>query len=94
MNAELLQEKEVEIDILITATFYLMTRYAKSRDQELIAAISMHLEMLENHPNSESSVLEKSCKRLKASWLSMLDDETMKNIQSSTSNHSLLLNIH
>ena len=65
-------------DTIISATLFLMSRYAKSQDDNLVNAICLHLEILENDQQTDSAILRKSCRRLRASWLSMLENQTTK----------------
>ena len=60
-------------DTIISATLFLMSRYAKSQDDNLINAICLHLEILENDLQTDSAILKKSCRRLRAIWLSIAD---------------------
>ena len=60
-------------DTIISATLFLMSRYAKTQDDDLINAICLHLEILENDLQTDSAILKKSCRRLRAIWLSLGD---------------------
>ena len=62
-------------DTIICATLFLMTRYAKSQNDELVKAICLHLEILENDQQIDSLILKKSCRRLRATWLSTADNK-------------------
>ncbi|MEM8845235.1 MAG: hypothetical protein AAGB35_09350 [Pseudomonadota bacterium] len=76
-----------ELDTLIASLFYLMTRYAMNNDPQLIEAITKHLQMVQNHPDANSSILNKTCQRLEKSWGLVADKSITKNSDSEI-NHS------
>lgn len=47
-----------EFDVLIASIFYLMSRFAKTYDIELVNPINMHLQLLETHPIVQSFGIE------------------------------------
>ena len=70
--------EEFDFDTVVSATLYLMSRYAVSPNNELVNAICLHLDVLENHSQISSEVLIKSCRRLRATWLSILENQKYK----------------
>lgn len=85
-----------DLDVLISATFYLMSRFAKSQDAGLIEAVKMHFQLILNHPDSKSEVINKVCKQLENYWNSIGDDINLDNNNStcSDSGEHNIFNIH
>jgi hypothetical protein len=66
-------------DILIGATFCLMTHYAQDPTPKLAEAISTHLEMLSRHPDCASEELVRAGARLSEHWLRLARHAKRKN---------------
>ncbi len=60
--------EEVDAATLIAALFFLMTRYSRSQDTNLVQPILDHFDWLAAHPELVNSQLQKTCLRLRKSW--------------------------
>ena len=67
---------QTDLATLISSTFYLMSRYAHSRDKQLILAIHKHLLLIEHHPDTQSETIRATCNRLRGYWLQLLKKDT------------------
>jgi hypothetical protein len=63
-------------DILIGATFCLMSHYAQDPTPKLAEAISIHLGMLARHPDGASQELVRASARLSEHWLRLAKQST------------------
>ena len=64
----------VDTNTLISALFYMMTKYAHNQDKRLVPPIREHLMWLQNHPEFNDSKIQKISIELNKSW-SLLSDE-------------------
>jgi hypothetical protein len=71
-----MKNSQTDLATLISSTFYLMSRYAHSRDKQLILAIHKHLILIEQHPDTQSETLRATCNRLRSYWLHLLKKDT------------------
>lgn len=55
-------------ETLIAALLYLMSRFSQSSDVDIARSIVKHLQLLETHPDRESSVIERTAARLRKLW--------------------------
>lgn len=55
-------------DVLVASLLYLMSRYSRSPDAKVSRSIVDHLHMLEKHPDSEASLIERTAARLSKFW--------------------------
>lgn len=60
------------IDILLSSTFYLITRYVLNPSRELNKAIAEHFERIYRHADCLSPTLNKTCQRLSLQWHDLL----------------------
>ena len=60
--------KDIEAEKLVAALFFLMTRFSRSQDSNLVQPILDHFDWLSAHPDLVNSQLQMTCLRLKKSW--------------------------
>ena len=61
-----------DVDALISSVLYLMSRYARERDIQLIGLVEEHLVWLSEHPDTAKyPALQRTSRRLSISWRSM-----------------------
>ncbi|MEM7027334.1 MAG: hypothetical protein AAF410_03800 [Pseudomonadota bacterium] len=56
------------MEVLMATIYYLMTRYARQPDRQISDAIATHLQLLSQHPECDSDILQKAGNRLSAQW--------------------------
>lgn len=88
MNDSLPTENLVDANTLITALFFMMTRYAHNQDKNLVQPIKEHFLWLQNHPEFANTKIQKISMELNKSW-GLLSDK--KQICSHCSHYSLLI---
>ncbi len=71
-----MEHPQTDLATLISSILYLMSRYAHSRDQQLILAINKHLILLEQHPDTPSETIRATCNRLRSYWFQLLKKGT------------------
>lgn len=60
-----------DLDTLVSALLYLMSRYCMKRCPSVARAIGDHLAMIEHHPDNSEGVLHTTAKRLKQTWTAL-----------------------
>ncbi len=70
VSAEAKQSETIttDMEVLLSSTFYLMTRYAIKPTRQLSKFITEHLERLFRHADCSSPALNKTCRRLYLQW--------------------------
>ncbi len=85
-----------ELDTLIASLFYLMSRFAKKNEPGLVEAISMHLQMVLEHPDSKSEAILNTCRRLQCYWSSIYENDSKQSLDTAHDNSPMWnrINIH
>lgn len=66
-NCKLAESKSPEM--LVSALFFMMTRYAAGQDKSLVKPIVDHFDWLSKHPDLVNTNLQQTCSRLQKNWL-------------------------
>ena len=68
MNRELDRDKLPKFEVILASLFYLMSQYVGSPRKEIARAVSEHFELLHQHPECESKVLQDVGRSLHLQW--------------------------
>ena len=68
-----------DIDQIISATFFLMTRYSLNPEIALAEMINQQLSLLASHPDNQSKTIQKVCAMLSCKWQSICDYKQYNN---------------
>jgi hypothetical protein len=78
MNRELDRDKLPRFEVVLASLFYLMSQYVGSPTKEIAHAVSEHFEILHQHPQCESKILQDVGKSLQLQWRGLTDPTMME----------------
>ena len=73
MNQKLDSNKLPRFEVILASLFYLMSQYVGSPRKEIAYAVAEHFELLHQHPECESKILQDVGKRLQQQWRGLTD---------------------
>ena len=73
MNGELNTNKLPRFEVILASLFYLMSQYVGSPRKEIARAVSEHFELLHQHPECKSKVLQDVGRSLHLQWRGLTD---------------------
>jgi hypothetical protein len=77
MSRKLDSNQLPRFEVILASLFYLMSQYVGSPRKEIAHAVSEHFELLHQHPECESKVLQDVGRSLHMQWRGLTDPTTI-----------------
>jgi hypothetical protein len=77
MSRKLDSNQLPRFEVILASLFYLMSQYVGSPRKEIAHAVSEHFELLHQHPECESKVLQDVGRSLHMQWRGLTDHTTI-----------------